>query len=88
MTERSARWEEKFATRERSWWLTELAGQTFRCEPVLLPGEALREEHLRQVGLSVDVEDPERGRLTALGPLAAVTPVPRAVTDGGRTDCR
>ena len=86
MTERSARWEEKFATRERSWWLTELAGQKFRCEPVLLPGEALREEHLRQVGLSVDFEDPERGQLTGLGPLAAVTAVPRAGTDGGRTD--
>ncbi len=86
MTERSARWEETFATRERSWWLRELSGQKFRCEPVLLPGEALREEHLRQVGLSVDFEDPERGEVTALGPLAAVTAVPSARTEGAPTD--
>jgi crotonobetainyl-CoA:carnitine CoA-transferase CaiB-like acyl-CoA transferase len=86
MTERSARWEAKLATRERSWWLRELADQKFRCEPVLLPGEALREEHLRQIGLSVDVEDPESGTLTVLGPVAAVEAVPTATAGRERAE--
>jgi crotonobetainyl-CoA:carnitine CoA-transferase CaiB-like acyl-CoA transferase len=69
MVERGARWATRFATRERAYWLADLAGHNFRCEPALRPGEALRDEHVRQVGLAVD-----RGPLTVLGPVIGVKP--------------
>jgi crotonobetainyl-CoA:carnitine CoA-transferase CaiB-like acyl-CoA transferase len=72
MVERRTRWAETFATHDRSWWLRDLAGLNFRCEPVWMPGEALSDEHVRQVGLSVDSEDPDRGTITALGAVMTV----------------
>ncbi len=72
MGERDRRWAETFASRERSWWLEDLAGHAFRCEPVWRPGEALFDPHVREVGLSVDVEDPERDGITVLGPVARI----------------
>ncbi len=90
IAERSRAWAERFATRDRDWWVEHLAGHDFRCEPVLRPGEELRDPHLRQIGLSVDHEDPERGTITVLGPVGRVTPVPHptspvaAPADGGR----
>jgi crotonobetainyl-CoA:carnitine CoA-transferase CaiB-like acyl-CoA transferase len=75
MVERRAHWIETLAQHDRSWWLGEFAGHRFRCEPVLLPGEALRDEHVRQIGLAVDYEDPERGTITGLGPIASVAAV-------------
>ncbi len=76
LAERTTRWEKMFLTRERAWWVDDLAGRDFRCEPVLRPGQALREPHLAEVGLRVDVEDPDRGTITVLGPVVRVTPVP------------
>src|SRR5439155_24291919 len=76
--ERGERWAQKFATRDRSYWVEFLAGHDFRCEPVLRPGEVLRDAHVREIGLSVDHDDPERGRLTVLGPVGRVVPVPTA----------
>ncbi|SEP10542.1 CoA transferase [Trujillonella endophytica] len=73
MVERGRRWAAAFATREREHWLASLAGQRFRCEPVWRPGEALRDAHVREIGLAVPHEDPERGRLTVLGPAIRVT---------------
>jgi crotonobetainyl-CoA:carnitine CoA-transferase CaiB-like acyl-CoA transferase len=64
---RGKRWAEMFATRDRDWWVSDLAGQKFRCEPVLRPGEALRDPHVRQVGLAVD-----EGGCTFLGPAVRV----------------
>lgn len=43
MKERGERWAAMFATRDRDWWVADLAGQKFRCEPVLRPGEARAE---------------------------------------------
>jgi crotonobetainyl-CoA:carnitine CoA-transferase CaiB-like acyl-CoA transferase len=74
MVERGQRWAAKFATRDRSWWLDELAGHDFRCEPVLRPGEALLDPHVREVGLAIDHHDPERGPIIVLGPGVHVTP--------------
>lgn len=74
MGERSARWAERFATRPRAFWLDDFAGQPFRCEPVLRPGEALADPHVREIGLSVEVDDPARGPTTVLGPVARVVP--------------
>jgi len=70
MEVRGKRWAELFATRDREWWVSDLAGQKFRCEPVLRPGEALRDPHVRAVGLAVD-----DGDCTFLGPAVRVTPV-------------
>jgi crotonobetainyl-CoA:carnitine CoA-transferase CaiB-like acyl-CoA transferase len=72
--ERSLKWADLFATRERDWWIEDLAGNDFRCEPVLRPGQILADPHLRRIGLSIDVEDPGRGPITVLGPLGRVAP--------------
>jgi len=78
MTARSERWAARLATKDRARWLDELAGQPFRCEPVLLPGEALLDPHVRSTGLSIDHDDPGRGPITVLGPIQAVRPRPSA----------
>src|SRR5258708_12770919 len=75
MVEGGGRWAAKFAARDRDWWIKDLAGQNFCCEPVWRPGEALRDPHVRQTGLSVGHEDPECGKMTVLGPVVRVTPV-------------
>ena len=89
MTERSARWAATFATKDRAWWLESMAGKNFRCEPVLRPGEALADPHVRQIGLSAETEDPVLGPITVLGPIARVTPTggvtPAGVTPAGVT---
>jgi crotonobetainyl-CoA:carnitine CoA-transferase CaiB-like acyl-CoA transferase len=72
MVERGARWAAKFATRERDWWIDNLSGHSFRCEPVWRAGEALRDPHVREIGLSVEHRDPELGPLRALGPVLRV----------------
>ena len=87
MSERGKRWAERFATRDRAWWLADLAGHNFRCEPALRPGEALRDPHLREVGLSVDHESAGRGPMTVLGPVVTVTPAGPA-GGGGRSPGR
>ena len=73
--ERSARWADKFASQDRSWWVEKLAGHDFRCEPVMRPGEILRDPHVREIGLSVDYSDPELGMLTVLGPVGKASAV-------------
>ncbi len=72
ITERSERWGARFATRDRAWWLDDLAGQSFRVEPVLRPGEALLDPHVRALGLAVDRDDPTHGTVTVVGPLIGV----------------
>jgi crotonobetainyl-CoA:carnitine CoA-transferase CaiB-like acyl-CoA transferase len=74
MVERGKRWAGKFAARDRDWWIADLAGHNFRCEPAWRPGEALRDPHLREVGLSVDSESGQDGPMTVLGPVVTVTP--------------
>jgi crotonobetainyl-CoA:carnitine CoA-transferase CaiB-like acyl-CoA transferase len=83
IAERSERWAEKFATRERDYWVEYLAGHDFRCEPVLRPGEELRDPHVRQIGLSVEHHDARRGSITVLGPVGQVTPVPNGAPEPG-----
>jgi crotonobetainyl-CoA:carnitine CoA-transferase CaiB-like acyl-CoA transferase len=75
MVERGERWAAVFATRDRASWLDDLAGHDFRCEPVLRPGEALRDSHVREVGLAVE----HAGRMV-VGPAIRVT----RVGDGSR----
>jgi crotonobetainyl-CoA:carnitine CoA-transferase CaiB-like acyl-CoA transferase len=68
MEKRGARWAEMFAAKDRDWWLADLAGHKFRCEPVWRPGEALRDPHVRETGLAV-----HEGAATFLGPAVRVT---------------
>lgn len=89
MVERGRRWAAAFATRDREWWIKDLAGHNFRCEPAWRPGEALRDPHLRETGLSVDHQDPELGPITVLGPVIRVRPAGdagRAARDAGRPE--
>ena len=81
--ERSEQWARRFATADRARWLMDLADRDFRCEPVLRPGQALVEDHLATIGLSVEHHDDERGTITVLGPVGQVTPRPGSV---GRHD--
>jgi crotonobetainyl-CoA:carnitine CoA-transferase CaiB-like acyl-CoA transferase len=82
INERSERWAEKFAGADCEKWVADLAGENFRCEPVLRPGEVLRDAHLAEIGLSLEYGDAERGQITVLGPVAEVSsvapPVPLA----------
>lgn len=73
MVERGRRWAARFAEHDRDWWVRDLAGAKFRCEPVLRAGEALRDPHVRAVGLAADHDDPDRGPITTLGPAIRVT---------------
>ncbi len=75
MVEMGQRWAARFATRDREYWLADLAGHNFRSEPAWRPGEALRDPHLRAVGLSVDLPEAAGGPMTVLGPPVTVTPV-------------
>ena len=83
MVERGRRWSETFATRPRDEWLAALAGHNFRCEPVLRPGEALRDPHVRELGLARQHRDGRRGPITLLGPTLTVDPA-----GDGRTSAR
>ncbi|WP_026239391.1 CaiB/BaiF CoA-transferase family protein [Parafrankia discariae] len=85
MAERGERWTRAFAARDRSWWLRDLAGANFRCEPVLRPGEALLDPHVREIGLSVERADPDHGTITTLGPVGQVTPWAAATPTPGTT---
>jgi len=88
MVERGERWAARFATRDRDWWIADLAGQNFRCEPVWRPGEALRDPHVVQAGLSVRQHDPERGPMTVLGPVVRVTSAGDGEPEPGPRDAR
>jgi crotonobetainyl-CoA:carnitine CoA-transferase CaiB-like acyl-CoA transferase len=88
LAERDQRWAVTFAVHDRDWWLKDLAGQKFRCEPVLRPGEALRDPHVVQAGLSITREDSERGPITMLGAAVQVAAIgdgaPRSVPGHAR----
>ena len=59
---------EVFATRTRDEWLQLLWRADVAALPVNRPGEALFDEHVRQLDMSVDVEDPELGRIVEPSP--------------------
>jgi crotonobetainyl-CoA:carnitine CoA-transferase CaiB-like acyl-CoA transferase len=57
-----------FATRNRDEWLQLLWKADVAALPVNRPGEALFDEHVRLLGQSVEVDDPELGRVVEPSP--------------------
>jgi crotonobetainyl-CoA:carnitine CoA-transferase CaiB-like acyl-CoA transferase len=57
-----------FATRTREEWLQLLWKADVAALPVNRPGEALFDEHVRLLGQSVEVDDPELGRVVEASP--------------------
>jgi crotonobetainyl-CoA:carnitine CoA-transferase CaiB-like acyl-CoA transferase len=57
-----------FATRTRDEWLQLLWKADVAALPVNRPGEALFDEHVRLLGQSVEVDDPELGRVVESSP--------------------
>lgn len=83
MVERGLRWSERFATRNRTYWLERLAGQDFRCEPVWYPGQALLDPDVRATGLSIDVPaaNDSDDVITVAGPPVTVEARPVRASD-------
>jgi crotonobetainyl-CoA:carnitine CoA-transferase CaiB-like acyl-CoA transferase len=73
---RGQRWARMFAREDRDWWVADLAGHKFRCEPVWRPAQALRDPHVRGAGLAVD-----EGDCTFVGPALRVTPAASGAPD-------
>ncbi len=53
LRERKERWRAFFAREPRDVWIARLRAAGIACEPVLTPGDALREPHLAEIGLAV-----------------------------------
>jgi crotonobetainyl-CoA:carnitine CoA-transferase CaiB-like acyl-CoA transferase len=79
LAERGVRWSAMFGTKDRKGWLEHLAGHRFRVEPAAWPGEVLLDPHVREVGLSLDIDAPGWGPITVPGPFATIRR-----TDGNR----
>jgi crotonobetainyl-CoA:carnitine CoA-transferase CaiB-like acyl-CoA transferase len=88
LSERGERWAKMFSTQPRDWWVASLAGRKFRCEPAWHAGEALRDPHLRETGLSVEHADPDRGPMTVLGPVISVTATAGGLAHRAETPAR
>jgi crotonobetainyl-CoA:carnitine CoA-transferase CaiB-like acyl-CoA transferase len=78
---RGKRWAEMFAGEDRDWWVADLAGRKFRCEPVWRPGEALADPHVREVGLAAD-----DGDCTFVGAAVRVAPAAAASDNSSASD--
>ena len=72
LNSRAVRWKETFATQPRAVWIDRLRAAGIACEPVLAPGEALRDQQL--AGAIID-ERTERGtRRVFVGSPIEVSP--------------
>lgn len=66
------RWRAEVARRDRAPLLAEMWKADVPIEPVLEVGDALRHEHVRSTGLSVEQPDPDYGTIIAVGPAVRV----------------
>jgi len=73
LNERAIRWRSFFARRPRSAWIEQLRDAGVPCEPVLLPGDALSDPHLAEIGLAVTRADDGRRDVMVAAPIS-VTP--------------
>ncbi|MDT3443277.1 CoA transferase [Pseudofrankia sp. BMG5.37] len=82
LQDRAKRWRAPFALRPRDVWIERLREAGVACEPVLGPGEALRDPHLAEIGLAV-ARDHDGHPEVMLGSPIAVGPLPRPETPAG-----
>ncbi|ONH30891.1 carnitine dehydratase [Pseudofrankia asymbiotica] len=75
LQDRAQRWRAPFALQPRDVWIERLRGAGIACEPVLGPGEALRDPHLAEIGLAVARDHDGRSDVM-LGSPIAVGPLP------------
>jgi crotonobetainyl-CoA:carnitine CoA-transferase CaiB-like acyl-CoA transferase len=54
LNQRAVRWRSMFAERPRDVWMEQLRAAGVACEPVLAPGDALSDPHLRAAGIAVE----------------------------------
>jgi crotonobetainyl-CoA:carnitine CoA-transferase CaiB-like acyl-CoA transferase len=88
LNERAVRWRSFFARQPRDVWIEQLRAAGVPCEPVLLPGDALADAHLAEIGLALSrVDDGHRDVVVAApisvhpSVLASQTPPGRSVSD-------
>lgn len=65
-----------WASRPRDEWLRLLRARDVACVPVLRPGEVLRHEQVRHLGLATTVPDPDRGELLQVAPCIRFSDTP------------
>lgn len=82
LRDRADRWVSFFVTRTRDEWIPALRAAGVACEPVLGPGEALRDPHLAEVGLAVE-RSVGGESCVAVGCPITVAPLAPAQPDGG-----
>jgi crotonobetainyl-CoA:carnitine CoA-transferase CaiB-like acyl-CoA transferase len=68
-----------WASRPRAEWLAMLAARDIAAVPVLRPGEVLAHEQVREAGLTVEIDDPDLGRVRQVGPPIRFSATPAAV---------
>jgi crotonobetainyl-CoA:carnitine CoA-transferase CaiB-like acyl-CoA transferase len=73
LSRRADRWADSFKLESRAAWVDRLRPLGVACEPVLAEGEALREEHLRHIGLALSEPDTAGASLTFIGSPIEVT---------------
>jgi crotonobetainyl-CoA:carnitine CoA-transferase CaiB-like acyl-CoA transferase len=74
LNERAIRWRAFFAAQPRATWIERLRAAGVPCEPVLSPGEALADDHLREIGLARSRVDRDHEDVVVAAPIA-VTPL-------------
>jgi crotonobetainyl-CoA:carnitine CoA-transferase CaiB-like acyl-CoA transferase len=93
--ERAARWKSFFPKKPRAEWIELIRAAGVACEPVLRPGEPLRDPHLGEVGLAMSRSadghrDVMLGAPVSVGLLddsaPAAPPTPATVTGAGLLD--
>jgi crotonobetainyl-CoA:carnitine CoA-transferase CaiB-like acyl-CoA transferase len=76
LNERALRWRTFFAAQPRATWIERLREAGVPCEPVLAPGEALSDEHLREIGLAVSRTDDGHEDVVVAAPITVAPLVP------------
>jgi crotonobetainyl-CoA:carnitine CoA-transferase CaiB-like acyl-CoA transferase len=69
---RATRWKATFATQRRDHWIERLRAAGVAAEPVLGPGEALSEPHVREIGLAVPRPEADHDDLVAATPISVL----------------
>src|SRR5262249_53800710 len=84
LNERAIRWRSFFARQPRDVWIEQLRSAGVPCEPVLLPGDALADPHLAEIGLAVAREDNGHRDVVVAAPISVHPTVLASQTPGGQ----